>query len=161
MNFNDLNNDEKQKLHYELTAHSESVGGINFLLQMIEDIKKEKPKALLSKTATFHYSKGKITWGKSIFKDTLACLYDAMKREAKSGDMLNGINPKEYKATMNMMRALKPINVTIVPKEEACEGFSVQILDATEPKKTKISLMFKIIFFYDIDFAKEVLNFKA
>ena len=161
MNFNDLNNEEKQQLHDELVSHATSVGGANFFLQMIEDIKKEKPKALLSKSAVFHYSKGKISWEKSIFKDTLTCLYDAMKREEKSGDMLDGINPKEYKVTMIMMRALKPIKLTVVPKVEGCEGFSMQVLDATEPKKTKISLLFKIVFFYSVDFSKQVLNYEA
>lgn len=161
MNFNDLNNEEKQQLHEELVSHAASVGGTNFFLQMIEDIKKEKPKPLSNKNAAFHYSKGKISWEKSIFKDTLTCLYDAMKREEKSGDMLNGINPKEYKATMNMMRALKPIKLTVLPKAEECNGFTMQILDATEPKKTKISLLFKIVFFYDVNFSKEVLSYEA
>lgn len=161
MNFNDLNNEEKQQLHTELTSHANSVGGQNFFLQMIEDIKKEKPKPLLNKSAVLHYSQGKISWEKSIFKDTLTSLYDAMKREEKSGDMLDGINPKEYKVTMNMMRALKPIKLDVVPKIEGCEGFSMQILDATEPKKTKISLLFKIVFFYNVDFAKQVLNYEV
>ncbi|OUR69800.1 hypothetical protein A9Q76_08800 [Arcobacter sp. 31_11_sub10_T18] len=161
MNFNDLSNEEKQQLHVELTNNANSVGGTNFFLQMIEDIREEKPKALLNKTATFHYKKGKIEWQKSIFKDTLTCLYDGMRREEKTGDMLNGINPKEYKAAMNMMRALKPVNLVVTPKDGEYEGFNMEILDASEEKKTKISLMFKIVFFYNVTFAKEVLNYKA
>jgi len=161
MNFNDLSNEEKEQLHVELTNNANSVGGKNFFLKMIEDIREEKPKALLNKSATFHYAQGKITWKKSIFKDTLTCLYDAMRREEKAGDMLNGINPKEYKAAMNMMRALKPVKVEVLPKPEECEGFSMEILDASQEKKTKISLMFKIIFFYNVDFAKQLLDYKA
>ncbi len=161
MNFNDLSNEKKQELHLELTANSIKVGGTNFFLQMIEDIRAEKPKALLNKTAIFHYKKGKISWQKSIFKDTLTALYDAMRREEKTGDMLNGINPKEYKNAMNMMRALKPVKLEVIPKDEELEGFTMEILDASEEKKTKISLMFKIVFFYDLDFAKQVLDYKA
>ena len=161
MNFNDLSNEEKQQLHVELMSNANNVGGKNFFLQMIEDIRAEKPKALLAKSATFHFTKGKISWGKSIFKDTLTCLYDAMKREEKTGDMLNGINPKEYKATMNMMRALNPIKLEVIPKAEESEGFTMEVLDATKDKKTKISLMFKIVFFYNIDFAKQALEYKA
>ena len=160
MNFNDLSNEEKQQLHVELTNNADSVGGKNFFLQMIEDIREEKPKALLNKTATFHYKQGKIQWQKSIFKDTLTSLYDAMRREEKTGDMLNDINPKEYKAVMNMMRALKPVKVLVSPKPDECDGFSMEILDASEDKKTKISLMFKIVFFYNVTFAKTVLEYK-
>jgi len=161
MNFNDLSNEVKQQLHTELTSNAASVGGKNFFLQMLEDIRAEKPKALLSKTADFHYTKGKISWKKSIFKDTLTSLYDAMRREEKGGDMLNGINPKEYKNAMNMMRALKPVTIDVIPKPEECEGFSMEILDASQEKKTKISLIFKIIFFYNVDFAKQILDYEA
>jgi len=161
MNFNDLSTEVKEQLHAELTNNANSVGGKNFFLQMLEAIRDEKPKALLNKSATFHYGKGRIFWQKSIFKDTLNSLYDAMRREEKTGDMLNGINPKEYKAAMNMMRALKPVKLEVIPKPEECEGFKMEILDASEDKKTKISLMFKIIFFYSVDFAKQVLDYKA
>jgi len=105
MDFNKLDDNTKQQLHEEIVSHANSIGGNNFFLQMIEDIKKEKPSPLINKSGAFHYSKGKVTLSKSIFKDTLALLVDAMRREEKTGDMLNGINPKEYKAVMNMMRA--------------------------------------------------------
>ena len=83
-----------------------------------------------------------------------------MRKEEKDGDMINGLKPKEYKITMNMMKILKPITVTINPKDEECGGFSFPILDTTEPKKTKMSLIFKILFFYNIEFAKEALNYE-
>lgn len=161
MKFNDLLNEEKLKLHNELTALANSVGGINFFLQMCEEIRKEKPKALLNKSAVYHYGNGKISWEKSIFKDTLTELYSAMKREEKNGDMLDGASPKEYKSAMNMMRALKPVIITVIPKSEEHKGFTVNILDSSQEKKTKIDLLFKIIFFYNVDFAKEVLTYKA
>ena len=31
--------------------------------------------------------------------------------------MINGLAPKEYKETMNMMRTLKPLMITITPKK--------------------------------------------
>ncbi len=160
MNFNDLTKEEQKQLHNELTANATSVGGINPFLKMIEDIKDAKPKALLNKTAIFHYNSGKLNWGKSIYKDTLNTLYTAMVKEEKDGDIIKGSNPKDYKNTMNMMRTLKPIEITIIPKDEECVGFNLSILDTTEDKKTKVSLMFKIIFFYNIDFTKKVLNYK-
>lgn len=162
MNFNDLNNEEKQTLHNELTACATSIGGKNYFLQMIEDIKKEKPNILLNKSAAAHFTYGRISWTKSIYKDTLTLLYDAMKREEKTGDMLNGIEPKLYKNCMNMMKTLSSVNIIVKPKDdENGEGFELKMLDTTTPKKTKINLLFKIIFFYNIDFAKQVLSYKA
>ncbi|MBU3015457.1 hypothetical protein KO488_11880 [Poseidonibacter lekithochrous] len=160
MRFNDLDLDTKKELNKQITEHANSIGGINFFLQMIEDIRNEKPNALLNKTAIFHYTKGKITWSKSIYKDTLTQLFNAMRKEDKDGDILNGLNPKVYKETMNMMRALKPVTISI-RNEDSSSGFAVDILDSSEVKKTKVDLMFKIIFFYNIEFAKDTLTFKA
>lgn len=161
MNFNDLSPQEQIKLHEELISYANGIGGLNPFLQMLEDIRDEKPKPLLNKTAIFHYSSGKILWGKSIFKDTLDTLYSAMVKEERDGDMLEGLSPKEYKNVMNMMRTLKPITVTVQPKDENGKNFEFMILDTTVEKKTKVSLLFKIIFFYNIDFAKQVLMYKG
>ena len=61
---------------------------------------------------------------------------------------------------MNMMRALKPIEITVESKDkESGDGFSFLILDTSTEKKTKVSVMFKIIFFYNLDFAKRALNY--
>jgi len=160
MHFKDLTKEQKQELHKELLANANSIGGKNFFLQMIEDIKEQKPHPLLNVTSAYHYPTGIIKWTKSIYKDTLTSLFEAMRKEEKDGDMLNGLSPKEYKTTMNMIRALKPVQITIKSKKEPqLEGFSLSILDTSTPKNTKISLMFKILFFYNIDFAKEVLNY--
>ena len=161
MNFNDLNTEEQLQLHKELLEYAKGIGGINPFLQMLEDIRAEKPKPLLNKTAIFHYSSGKILWSKSIFKETLETLYNAMRKEERDGDMIDGSSPKEYKNVMNMMRTLKPITITVQPKDENGKSFKLDILDTTEEKKTKVSLLFKIIFFYNVDFAKQVLMYKG
>ncbi len=160
MKFNDLDLNAKKELNIQINEYANSIGGINFFLQMIEDVRAEKPSALLNKTAIYHYKNGKITWSKSIYKDTLTLLFSAMRKEDKDGDILNGLNPKVYKETMNMMRTLKPVTLSI-SSEDNTVGFTVDILDSSEPKKTKVDLMFKIIFFYNIEFAKDALSFKA
>lgn len=159
MKFNDLDLKMKEELNIKINEYANSIGGINFFLQMIEDLRNEKPNALLNKTSIFHFAKGKITWSKSIFKDTLTLLFNAMRKEDKDGDILNGLNPKAYKETMNMMRALKPVSISI-RNEDNSSGFVVDILDSSEVKKTKVDIMFKIIFFYNIEFAKDALSFK-
>lgn len=162
MRFNDLDLETKKSLSQELIKNANSIGGMNFFLQMIEDIKNEKPNSLLNKTAIFHYKQGKITWGKSIYKDTLTLLFSAMRKEEKDGDMLNDLSPKAYKETMNMMRALKPVTISVSSNDEKDgHGFTFNILDSSQAKKTKIDIMFKIIYFYNIEFAKDALTFKA
>ena len=62
MNFNELDAKTKKQLHEEVTQFAETIGGINVFLQMIEDIKKEKPHALLNKSCVFHFAKAKLNW---------------------------------------------------------------------------------------------------
>lgn len=144
-----------------MTQFAETIGGINVFLQMIEDIKKEKPHALLNKSCVFHFAKAKLNWNKQIFKESLDHLFSAMRKEERDGDMLNGLNPKDYKNTMNMMRTLKPISIRVTPKkEEELRGFAFSILDTSVEKKTKVSMIYKIIFFYHIEFAKDILTYK-
>ncbi len=60
-----------------------------------------------------------------------------------------------------MMKALKPINIEVRPKNQADgEGFELTIIDATNSDAIKISLLFKVVFFYNISFVKEILNYK-
>ncbi|HIP13028.1 MAG TPA: hypothetical protein EYG97_00965 [Arcobacter sp.] len=160
MNYDNLTNEQKEEISNKINNDVQSVGGVNFYLALIESLRETKPNALLNKTAKFHYPKGTIDWSKSIYKETLTALFNAMKKEERDGDMLDGLKPRDYKSTMNMMKVLKPIIITINPKDEECEGFSFPILDTSEAKKTKVSLAFKILFFYNIEFAKKALNFK-
>lgn len=161
MNFNKLDDATKLQLHKEITSFADVLGGKNFFLGMIEEIRAEKPNPLLNKTATFHTKKAKVTLSKSMFKETFTQLFDAIRREEKNGDMLDGIKPKEYKSMMNMMRTLAKVTITVVPKDdEHSEGFTFDILDTTVEKKTKVTFAFKAIFFYHLDVAKKALNYK-
>jgi hypothetical protein len=162
MNFNELTLERKNQLHEEVKRLAMSIGGTSVFLQMIEDIKKEKPHALLNKSCVFHFAKAKLNWNKQIFKDSVEQLFTAMRKEERDGDMLNGLNPKDYKETMNMMRTLKPVFIKVTPKkEEELTGFSFSILDTSVEKKTKVSMIYKIIFFYNIDFARDILLYST
>mgnify|MGYP003610528087 CR=1 FL=1 len=138
MNFNQLDEEQKNTLHSQAMELATNLGGVSFFLQMIEDIKKEKPHALLNKSCVFHFSKGKLNWNKQLFKESTNLLFNAMRKEERDGDMLNGLAPKEYKETMNMMRTLKPLVITVTPKKfEEPKIFSFPILDTSEEKKLK------------------------
>jgi hypothetical protein len=160
MKFSDLDKETKESFHKQLLENAINVGGKNYFLKMLEDLRKQKPHALLRKSANGYYERGKISWGKEIYKDTMELLFNAMRKEERDGDMLQGLPPKEYKTTMNMMKILKPIEITFTPDNEKSKGFSLTILDTSVPKKTKVSLMYKTIFFYSIDFAKDALSYQ-
>lgn len=160
MNFKHLDSQTKEQLHNELSTYAKSIGGTNFFLQLIEDIKKEKPHPLLNKTSIYHYSKGKINWNKSIYKDTLELLSNTIRLEEKDEKFFDTLKPKVQKTTKNMMRALKPVVIEIKPKGDIeGEGFSLNIIDSSDEDDIKISLIYKIIFFYNIDFAKQALAY--
>ena len=55
MDFNSLEQIQKQKLHKQVLDSAMSMGGKNFFLQMIEDIRKQKPNPLTNKTGVFHF----------------------------------------------------------------------------------------------------------
>lgn len=161
MDFNKLSEETKEELHSTFDKYSEKVGGKNSFLKMIEEIREIKPNPLLNKTGTFHTSKVKIILNKSMYKDTFTALFDAIRREEKNGDMLDGSTPKDYKTTMNMMRTLKSVTVTFQSKENEENTFTFPILDTTEEKKTKSTFAFKAIFFYNLNEAKKALNYNA
>ena len=59
MNFNQLDEEQKNKLHNQANGSFAKFGGVNFFLQMIEDKKKKTLDALLNKVVLFHFQKVK------------------------------------------------------------------------------------------------------
>ncbi len=159
MDFNKLDKETKQTLHEEFISYADTLGGKNFFLKMIEELREQKPNPLLNETGVFHTSKVKITLSKPIFKQTFTALFEAIRKEEKDGDMLDGLSPKAYKQTMNMMRTLKSASIRFELKDAEDKSFSFHILDTTQEKKTKATFAFKAMFFYHLDEAKKALNY--
>ncbi len=161
MNFIDLSKEEKEALHAELVSHATKLGGKNFLLQLIEDVKRTQESPLVNKDKHFSFSKGFVTWNKAIYKETFDLLLTAIITQEREGDVLKGLKERDQKRVTNMLKTLKPIVLTIKPKNvKEGEGFSLPIIDTSDAQKTKISLMFKILFFHNIEFAKKALGYK-
>ena len=161
MDFNKLDEHTKKSLHEEFSNYAKLMGGENFFLNIVEEIRALKPSGLLNTSGTFHTKKAKISLNKAIYKETLSSLLDAIRKEEKDGDILDGLNPKEYKTTMNIIRTLKPVTITFVSKEDENSSFTFSILDTSIEKKTKVTFAFKAIFFYHLDEIKKVLFYKA
>ncbi len=162
MNFQKLDKEIKQKLHKDLLSNAMSIGGKNTFLQLIEDLRAiEEPSLLLIKTRVLSYKSGKIKWNKSIYKDTHSLLFEVIKKEEKGTDILDGLTPKKYKAITNMFKTLNPITFIVKPKNQNDGvGFTFKIVNSIDQENSKIDMIFKIIFFYNIEFAKQVLRYE-
>jgi hypothetical protein len=74
--------------------------------------------------------------------------------------MFDGLKPKKQKTTLNMLKTLKPVIIRVKPKNiKDGDGFTLSIVETDIKDNATISLMFKIIFFYDIKFAKDALDY--
>ncbi len=161
MHFKDLTQAQKEALHTEILSHATDLGGKNFLLQLIEDVKRTQESPLISKEKHFSFSKGFVTWNKVIFPETFDLLLTAIITQEREGDMFKGLKERDQKRVTNMLKTLKPIVLTIKPKNiKDGKGFTIPIIDSSDSEKTEISLIFKLLFFYNIDFAKKALAFQ-
>ncbi len=155
MKFKDLSEEERLAFYNELVEVSEKVGGQNFFLQILESIRKEKVHPLLNKSLACRYNRGRISWEKSIYKDTLEYIQSLINKK----DLFKNISEKEYKKRVNLMKTLKPLEFKVLPlKEEDGEGFSFKAIDFIDEKNSKFSDLFKIIFFYNINYTKNIFK---
>jgi len=160
MKFTDLSTEEQEAFHKELSACTEKLGGRNFLLQLIEDVKAEKESPLTSKEKRFSFSKGSVQWNKSIYKDTLDLLFKAIARSEREEGFMEGLKEREQKRMENMLKTLSPVSLQIKPANaEDGEGFAVSIVQRVEGKTSNITLLFRTLFFYNVDFAKKALGY--
>jgi len=155
MKLTDLDKNTLLKLNTQLNDYANKIGGKFNFLQMLEDIRSIK-QPLLKKTASLHYDSGKIYWNKNIFQDKSDLLFQTMKKIEVDGDMYKNLNDYKKKKVINMLKALKPIIFEVVPNDENLEGFEFSLIN----ENNEISMIFKIMFFYNIGFAKEILNYK-
>ncbi len=159
MNFTDLSPKDKKQLHEEIVSHAHNIGGENVFLQMVEDIREAGMILLLEKSTAFRFNGGNINWSKSIYKDTLTLLLEALKSD---GDMFEGLKVKKQKSMLNMLKTLKPVIIRVKPKNmKDGEGFTLSIVETDIKDKATISLMFRIIFFEPIGFTKEALAYEG
>ncbi|MEA2028479.1 MAG: hypothetical protein U9N49_05840 [Campylobacterota bacterium] len=156
MSFKNLNQEQKEALSQEVLDIAMSMGGKNPFLQMIEDIKESNEHPLTSKKQFFHSSEGKIEWNKFIYKATFEALLVLIRKEEKEGDILKDFSDKERKKALNTLKTLSPIEITITPTEG--KPFKCKIIERISTSSTQTSLLFKVLFFYNIDFVKKILN---
>jgi len=158
--FNNLDENEKEKYHKMLNECAESFGGVNFFLQLLEGIRKQKPHPLTAKHSEFKFSRGHIRWEKVIFKDKLTLLLKVRVNESKNGNLLPSKDDKNYKNVMNLIRTLNPIEFVVTPKNlNDGEGFSFHAFDKIDEETTRLNPIFDAMFFCSVDTIKKVLSY--
>ena len=161
MNFTNLSDTQKTQIHHRLTECANAFGGANYFLQLLEGIRAAKPSPLLSKSCVFHCPLGTVKWSKIIFEDKLNLLAKARLHEGKNDNLLPKESDQAYKRVLNLVRALKPIEFKVKPKNmKSGAGFVAQPFEIVDETTTRMDPVFDILFFAGIDTAKKILNYK-
>ena len=157
MTFSKLSQMQKEQLHHQITSFATSIGGDAIFFQLLEDIRSSGIELLADKSTKFRFNGGNISWNKYIYKDTFALFIEALDEKK---DMFSGLKAKKQKTMLNMLKTLKPVVIKIKPKNmKDGEGFIVSIIETDDKNNANISLIFKIIFLYNIKFSKKLLAY--
>jgi hypothetical protein len=158
--FNSLDDAAKQQYHLRLKTCADAIGGPNFFLQILEDIRRTKPHPIIAKQCVFKSSRGTIHWNKVIFKDKLTLLMQERIHESERGNFLPDETDKQYKKVLNLVRTLGPVTFTVTPKNRKDgEGFTVQPFERIDEQTTRLDPLFDALFFCSVDTVKRVLNY--
>jgi hypothetical protein len=161
MNFNTLDDAGKTLIHNRLTECANSFGGANYFLQLLEAIRAGKSSPLLAKNCVFHFDLGMVKWSKVIFEDKLNLLAKARLFEGKNNNLLPKEDDQAYKRVLNLVRALKPIEFKVKPKNiKHGKGFTVQPFEVIDETTTRMDPIFDVLFFAGIDTAKKILKYE-
>jgi hypothetical protein len=167
-NFNKQDTDIKEFMSALIHKCSQSVGGDNFLLSLIEALRAQKPHPLTYPKCKISSEQTEITWSKIVFKDKLDVLQSALllhkSSEAQDFNLLNIQNAKKKKALINTVKTLAPITFIAKPKEsENGAGFEFSIFEKIDFEKdyVKINPLFTALFFCSTDYTKQALKYKV
>lgn len=160
--FNNLDDEQKEEYQKQLSGYAQSIGGVNFFLQLLETIRETSPHPLISTNREFTVGIAKVKWNKVIFNYKLQSLIKARSNQDKRGNLLPKKDTKGYKKTLNLLRTMKPIVFTVKPAHrEDGDGFMFQPLEIVSETSTKLNPIFDILFFCSVETSKKILNYKT
>ena len=162
-NFNNHNEDTKALVHLFMTKSADSIGGMNFLLMLLEAMKEKKPNALMYKSCHIESEEAIIKWNKIIFKDKLDILEEIIRTHKSSdeGDfnILQTDSDKKRKKILNMVKTLAPIEFVVTAKNpENGTGFNFKVFETVEEGSAKLNPIFVAMFFCSTEYMKKALK---
>jgi len=144
---------------------AENVGGANFLLALVEAMKKQKPNALMFKGCQIASENTIIKWNKVVFKDKVEVLEEILTAHRSSEDpdfnILSEENSKKRKAIVNMVRTLAPVEFIVTPQNHKDgSGFDFKVFETIEDDNVVLNPIFVAIFFCSTEFIKKALKYQ-
>ena len=164
-NFNKQSEDTKALIHLFMNKAAENVGGANFLLALVEAMKKQKPNALMFKGCQIASENTIIKWNKVVFKDKVEVLEEILAAHRSSEDpdfnILSEENSKKRKAIVNMVRTLAPVEFIVTPQNHKDgSGFDFKVFETIEDDNVVLNPIFVAIFFCSTEFIKKALKYQ-
>ncbi len=164
-NFNQQSEDSKSLIHLFMTKSAKTIGGVNFLLALIEAMKLKKPNALMFVGKQIASENTIIKWNKVIFQDKVSLLEEILYSHKSSQNpdfnILSSEKGKKKKAILNMVRTLAPVEFVVTPQNHKDgSGFSFKVFDSIEDDYVKINPIFVAMFFCSIEFTKKALKYE-
>jgi len=157
MKFNNVSHDEKLDIQKLVLNTIETIGGQNYFLAMIEDVKESKQHPLLNKTGKYHFKNGTITWGKEIYKDKVMALKN-MLISHQDDNILKVENPKLQKDIQNTVKTLGRLEFVVHIKGE--EKFTFKPFNTISEDNVELAPLFQIIFFDSLNNTKKIMTYK-
>ena len=144
-----------------LNKAAKEVGGVNFLLTLVEELKDKKPNALILKERKVQTDRLTIQWNKTVFKDKFDLLESVVtlvkSSEIENFNLLSEENQKRKKKILNMIRTLAPLDFVVTSKEYG--GFEFKVFDKTEDDYVTFNPIFLAFFFCGINYVKEAIKY--
>ena len=164
-NFNKQSEDAKALIHLFMKKSAEALGGVNFLLSLIETMKADKPNALVNKSKKVKSSEATIEWNKVVFKDKFDVLEEVIRSHKSSEEpnfnILENESEKKSKKILNMVKTLAPIEFTVtVNGLNDNAGFNFKIFDKQEDNFVSVNPIFVAMFFCSTEFTKKALKYE-
>ena len=164
-NFNKQTSDTKALIHLLMTKASQSIGGTNFFLALIEAMKTKRPNPLMYKEKQISSNNTIIKWNKVVFKDKVDVLESILLEHKSSEDpkfnILQTDNIKKKKVILNMIKALAPIEFIVTPQNpNDGAGFNFKIFDVIDETNVNLNPLFVALFFCSTEFTKKALKYE-
>ena len=156
MKFNNLTHEEKLKIKEIVLNCMDTIGGRNYFLAMIEDIKESKQHPLTNKTGKYHFKNGTITWGKQIFKEKVIALKTMLIQHADD-NILTVPNEKLNKDIKNSVKTLGKLEFIIQVKDG--NEFKFKPFNTIDQNNVELDPLFQIIFFDSLNNTKKILQY--
>ena len=164
-NFNKQSEDTKALIHLFMKKAAENVGGVNYLLALIEAMKSKRPNPLMYKECQIASNNTIIKWNKLVYKDKVEVieriLLDHKSSEDPDFNILNIENAKRKKMILNMVKTLAPIEFVVTPQNpNDGGGFNFKVFDKMDNDEVTLNPIFIAMFFCSVEFTKKALRYK-